>query len=207
MSKSYLMPSARTLTNDETERLFLELSKNARGINELRKSIRDRLLVLLMLDAGLRISEALSLKIWQLWLGEAPCGTIEIGTDQAKLDYARSVPITSRLAAAINSAHKKIWTPLNIPSHANICGYRLPWEAPTARAIQKKLEIIGKACLGIRLHPHMLRHTYATRLMRVTDIRTVQTLLGHRHLTSTERYTHPSTEDCKAAVTALELSR
>ena len=198
-------PQTRTLTPDEIETLFVELCKNKRGINEQRKCYRDRLLVLLMLDAGLRIQEALSIKIWQLTRDNVPCAILELLPEQCKGGAPRSVPITSRLAASIAVCNQKIWTVLKIPSTSHALGYRLRWEAPCPRAIQIKLANIGQSVLGFRLHPHMLRHTYATRLMKVANIRTVQVLLGHRSITSTERYTHPSTSDCQQAVKDMEV--
>ncbi|GAH69734.1 unnamed protein product, partial [marine sediment metagenome] len=53
-------------------------------------------------------------------------------------------------------------------------------------------------------HPHMLRHTFASKLMRVTSMRTVQELLGHSSITSTQIYTHPNEDDKKKAIKGLD---
>ena len=197
----------RTLTPSEIEQLTMHLSLNGRGINERRKAARNRLLIMVMLEAGLRLNEALTLKLWQLWLGGAPVSTIEITAEHTKTKTARSVPVSSRLAAAIDHANRMIWGPLHVPNHAPAMCYRLPWEPPTARAVQKILAGAGWKICGRSITPHMLRHTFATRLMRVTDIRTVQVLLGHKHLSSTQVYTHPSTDDCVQAIKSLEFGR
>ena len=155
--------------------------------------------MLLMVDAGLRLNEVLNVRIMQLFLNGNPCSMLEMQPEQTKLKQARSSPITERLATAIGACHRLTWEPLAAAPHASALGYRIPWESPCARAIQKKLWTVSKQCLGFHVHPHMLRHTFATRLMRVTDIRTVQMLLGHKNLTSTQIYTHPTTDDlCKA---------
>jgi site-specific recombinase XerC len=193
------------LTPTEIEGVLMQIGMQGRGVNERRKSARNRLLMLLMLDAGLRLNEALTMKVWQLWLNESPISTLEIGSDQTKTKRARSIPATSRIAAAIDNMNRMVWRPLKIPNHALALGYRLPWVPPGPRAVQKMFAIAGKRSAGRSFTPHQLRHTFATRLMRVTDIRTVQTLLGHQNLTSTQVYTHPNSEDMQKAIQGLEF--
>ncbi|GAH73030.1 unnamed protein product [marine sediment metagenome] len=57
--------------------------------------------------------------------------------------------------------------------------------------------------LGRPVHPHILRHTFASRLMRTTNARIVQELLGHQHLSTTQIYTHPNQDDLKKAIEQL----
>jgi site-specific recombinase XerD len=195
------------LTPSEIEGLITQLSLPGRGVNERRKAARNRLLMMVMLEAGLRLNEALTLQLWQLRLGSAPVSAIEVTPQQTKTKEGRTVPVSARLAAAIDNCDRTIWKPLEVPNHAPAMCYRLPWEPPCGRAVQKIFAMAGRAICGRPITPHMLRHTFATRLMRVTDIRTVQVLLGHKNLSSTQIYTHPSTDDCVKAINALEFGR
>jgi integrase/recombinase XerC len=60
-----------------------------------------------------------------------------------------------------------------------------------------------RACLPIRVTPHVLRHASATELIEFTDIRTVQEHLGHKSVTTTQRYTHVKESKRRAAVDEL----
>ncbi|WP_440895298.1 tyrosine-type recombinase/integrase [Amphibacillus sp. Q70] len=67
----------------------------------------------------------------------------------------------------------------------------------TTRGIQFVLNrIVEEAAVTAHIHPHALRHTFATHMLNASaDLRTIQELLGHAHLSSTQVYTHV-TKDC-----------
>jgi site-specific recombinase XerD len=66
--------------------------------------------------------------------------------------------------------------------------------------------VVKKALIQKRVHPHVIRHTFATTLLdNGNDLRTVQVLMGHSHIRTTERYLH-STDDRKVeAIRSLQF--
>jgi integrase/recombinase XerC len=199
MSKSQI----KSLTDDEQTKFLAHFYRQdkSRFLNELR--IRDRLIVLLMLDAGLRVGEVIELSVGDLHILGAPIGMIQIRAAITKTKTERSIPVTIRLHDTIQERWLNVWQPF---------GYK-PWTRAfadadngwciSARRIQQITERAGIFSIGRPVHPHMLRHTFATRLMSKCSIRVVQQLLGHASLSSTQVYTHPNTQDLQAAIDSL----
>jgi site-specific recombinase XerD len=77
----------------------------------------------------------------------------------------------------------------------------------TSKAIDFLIRsMVKKALIQKRVHPHVMRHTFATTFPdKGNDLKTVQALMGHSHVRTTERYLH-STDDCKVeAVRCLQF--
>jgi len=71
------------------------------------------------------------------------------------------------------------------------------------KATRNKLIALLMLDAGLRVGEVMLRHTFATKLMRKVPTRVVQELLGHKNLSSTQIYQHPNQGDKEAAIKTL----
>jgi len=142
---------------------------------------RDYAVLMLLYGCGLRVSEALSLTGGALPMGEAIMVT-------GKRSKTRVVPLIPPVRRAVER-------------YAALCPYGVSKEQPLfrgARGGPLKAELVRRAVrnarrtLGLaeRTTPHALRHSFATHLLgRGADLRSLQELLGHASLSSTQIYT------------------
>jgi integrase/recombinase XerC len=144
---------------------------------------RDAAVLALLYGAGLRISEALSIK-----RQDAPIGARDELTILGKGRKMRSVPVIAPVRA-------------QVAAYLKLCPYALKQDGPlfvgarggplSPRIIQLAMERL-RGALGLpdSATPHALRHSFATHLLgRGGDLRTIQELLGHASLSSTQLYT------------------
>lgn len=162
--------------------------------------IRDYLIFLLFCDAGLRVAELCSLRLATLHFNSIAVRHLDLPAAICKNNRPRTVPLTKRAIGCLsvylreNKARMLKDGEWAFPSPQRAIDHITP------RAIQYMISNVGAQALERNLHPHSLRHTYATRLMRVCDLRTVQELLGHANVSSTQIYTHPNLDDLGQAV-------
>ncbi len=193
----------KTLTPLECSKLLRCLQQPANGEVPPRVYHRNYTMALLMLDAGLRVGELIKLRQDQLWYVNGPVGSLVIEKDQAKNRNERTVPITLRLHDAIDKMHRDWWLDCVVLGERSAF-YRSSCQYPlTVRQVQRIIKAAGVLSIGREIHPHILRHTFATRLMSKTSMRVVQQLLGHSNLTSTQIYTHPNNTDLQEAIDSL----
>ena len=147
---------------------------------------RDVALLTLLYGAGLRISEALSLKA-----GDVPLGESMVITGKGRKE--RAVPLLPVIRDAIADYAKAIPFVLK-PKDALFRSRRgKPMSAREAQALMQNLR--GQLGLSERATPHALRHSFATHLLQNGgDLRSVQELLGHVSLSTTQGYTQLDTK-------------
>jgi len=173
-----------------TEEEFLQLTEGAWGLRT-----RNCAMVLTMLYTGLRIGEITRLRVADLFHGYEPRSLLIVPGSVAKNGKEREVPIPSMARAALTELLRAIrWVSVSDPNSLPAFPSRKKLGEMTVRQGERIVQEAGTKILGRRLHPHQLRHTYATRMLRHSDIRTVQYLLGHADIRSTEIYLYPNTE-------------
>ncbi len=149
------------------------------------KDLRDMALVEVLYGSGLRISEALNLNLEDIDLGTT---TVRV---QGKGGKERLSPLSQagaeRLRRYLTIRREFCNSPEEQALFLGNRGKRLH-RKQAARIIQKLAKICG---LPENVHPHMLRHSFATHLLESgADFRSVQELLGHSRASTTQRYTH-----------------
>ena len=151
-----------------------------------------RIAVALMIEAGLRVGEVVKLAWCDVaWLGK-PKSHVEIDARAAKGGRARRVPMNARLTAAVIAALDSTYTPRDMHPADHLTASERGGRGTTTRTLERQVAAIGWRILGTRITPHTLRHTFATRLLEVSDLRCVQEALGHKNVATTQIYTHPS---------------
>ena len=162
---------------------------------------RDMLIMELLYGSGLRVSELCNL-------------------EESNIDYS------NKLIKVFGKGHKERYVPMNDHTIKALKEYihvgrkeillKKELEDPkklllnkkgtclTTRGVRVILDnIISKTAESVHVHPHMLRHTFATHLLDGgADLRSVQEMLGHSNLSSTQIYTHVSSEQMKKSYMA-----
>jgi len=198
-----MSPTPKTLNVTEQHQLLdALLNKNARHKYFL-KGVRNYLIGCLMLEAGLRVGEVVALRMSHLYFNGRPVQNLVLTQDITKNHKERTVPVSTRLKAALEEYHKDNCWLVSQPAGFKAFALFTTYRPITTRQVERIIRAAGMKAMGRDVHPHMLRHTFATKLMRVTDMRTVQELLGHSDIGSTQIYTHPNEDDKKKAIESL----
>jgi site-specific recombinase XerD len=185
------MRQVEFLEVDELDRLLKAPDRTAAGMIALR----DKAILELLFSTGLRVSELSNLKIENVNLKR------DEFTIRGKGGKTRLVFLSSTAKDAIKSYFEKRrdTSPFIFVSHDRAKHGREETGPLTPRSIQRMVERYATA-VGITKHitPHTLRHTFATDLLLSgADIRSVQSMLGHSSITTTQIYTHITNNQMK----------
>ena len=158
-------------------------------------NLKHRTVAMAQYGAGLRISEALHLQ-----LGDVDSERMVITVLRGKGDVDRQVILSQVLLGAL----RQYWR-----AYKPTCWLfegRDPDEPMGASTIQRAIKAARhRAGIAKPATTHALRHSFATHLLESgTDLRTIQVLLGHRSLKTTQIYTHVATDRLRGTVSPLD---
>ena len=168
MQKQNEINGRDALTQDE-----LEMLRNA------CKTYKEKALVEFLVSTGCRVSEVIGLSLRDLDMYKRSVKVIGKGNKE------RTVYFSPRAKLMIEEYHRE-----RAGGSALFAGTRAPYNVMQTRAIQKLLRKIGeRAGLSKRVHPHLLRHTFASLALNAgMDITVIQALLGHSKISTTQIY-------------------
>ena len=148
--------------------------------------IRDRAILEVLYATGLRVSELSGLDMKDVDMERRRLRTIGKGSKEREVVFGR--PAQEALERYINEGRPKLGARRTDALFLNRFGGRL-----TKRSVQEMVKRYSLQSTDTKVHPHMLRHTFATHLLDGgADLRIVQELLGHSSPATTQIYTHVS---------------
>ena len=166
----------KNIDNEQIQQLLADDSKSP-------IDLRDKSILELMFISGLRLSELQGLNLNNINIRAREVRVVGKGNKERLLPFGRYASQAIQQWLKVRS----LFNPKDEALFVSQLGNRL-----SHRAIQKRVETWGRRQgLNSHLNPHKLRHSFATHMLEATsDLRAVQELLGHRHLSTTQIYTH-----------------
>ena len=170
---------------EEMEALFKTVDTDS------KKGMRDKVILELLYATGIRVSELVHIKTQDLDM-KLP-GVKVLG----KGNKERFIPFGEFCKQSIER-YLKEFKPLKHVDHDYLI-VNMQGQPITERGVRYVLNDVVKRTSGVtNIHPHKLRHTFATHLLNQgADLRTVQSLLGHVNLSTTGKYTHVSNQQLR----------
>ena len=167
----------------ETERLLKAFPENSGEA----LTIRNRAIIEVMYASGLRVSETADLKLADVDFDSGMLRVIGKGSKERLVPVAAAVLTLLRKYISVSRHELTAKIPLSPYLFVSRTGRRLDRER--IWAIIKEAALI--AGINKEIHPHTLRHSFATHLLENgADLRAIQEMLGHSDISTTELYTH-----------------
>lgn len=182
----------KSLSRDEVDATLAAHSTPLKTARAQALALRDRAMLELLYAGGVRVSEVSDARLEDLKLD---LGYILV---RGKGDKERMVPLGAPAQKTLQQYLKN-----GREAIANKCSSPLLFMGSGARRLtrQRIWQLVGKASLASGRHasPHMLRHSCATHMVENgADLRTVQTILGHADISTTQVYTHVALDRLKS---------
>ena len=170
---------------EEMEALFETVAKDT------KKGLRDRVILELLYATGIRVSELVNIQLKDIDMSLPGVKVLGRGNKE------RFVPFGEFCRQSIEQ-YLREFKPIQHTKHSFLL-VNMNGAPITERGVRYVLNDVVKRTAGVtEIHPHKLRHTFATHLLNQgADLRTVQSLLGHVNLSTTGRYTHVSNQQLR----------
>lgn len=158
--------------------------------------IRDRAILELLYASGIRVSELCGLEIY------------DVSDDEVRVlgkgSKERIVPISDRAVKAVDTYLVRVRDRFDSDTQKKLF-LSMKGKALDRTSVWKMIKTYAKeAGIAKNIFPHMLRHSFASHLLDGgADLRIIQEMLGHSHISSTDRYTHVSMGKIQELFTAL----
>jgi integrase/recombinase XerC len=160
---------------------------------------RDRAILEMLYAAGIRVGELVGLDLGDISIDEGLVRVLGKGSkerivpfgERARESLEDYLKVRGKRIRAKGSPRSAARHPEGEALFLNVRGGRL-----TARSVWNIVDrYVGRLAERLKVHPHTLRHTFATHMLNAgADLRTIQELLGHESLSTTQKYTHVSVE-------------
>lgn len=170
---------------EEMEALFQTVE------HDNKKGIRDKVIIELLYATGIRVSELINIKLKDIDMNLPGVKVLGKGNKE------RFIPFGEFCRQSIER-YLEEFQPKQLANHDYLI-VNMKGDPITERGVRYVLNDVVKRTAGVNdIHPHKLRHTFATHLLNQgADLRTVQSLLGHVNLSTTGRYTHVSNQQLR----------
>lgn len=197
----------RILTDVEADTLLNEMLITDGTRRQVRNGHRNHAMTMLMLETGLRVGELVQLTINDLYIEGEPVNWLKVRSAIAKNKTGRIIPMSVPARLAIVEMEKHVWhwhhwTPSDFAFYG-----QTHYVALSTRQVERMIKMYSRDAIEKTVTPHTLRHTFATRVLRTSNTRIVQKLLGHKRIATTQIYTHPNDQDLREAIDKSDVKR
>ena len=185
--------SILTPKQDKTIPAYLPVDEMFRLLDSIRSDnildARNRAIFELLYTSGIRVSELVGMNLYDINFGSSVIRVLGKG------DKERIVPIGQKAIDAVRIYRERLKNEWGIsPEHNGPLLLNKNKGRLSARSVARILDKLIRSCgLLSSASPHTMRHTFATHMLDAgADLRVVQELLGHKSLSTTQKYTHVS---------------
>jgi len=171
-----------------------------------RQSARDFAMVYLALSTGLRVSELVGLFVEDVCPFGEVSRILTVPKRIGKNGKTRTIPLNQDTRSVLTDFIRIKGNSHQFLNSDSFLFVSMHTKNPlSTRDFQRIVKKLSNISINRSISPHTLRHTFATRLLRHTNLRVIQETLGHAWLNTTQIYTHPDKNDCIEAVDKLKL--